>query len=74
MKLDLMDILDMRLEEIYNNLRNNRLSVVELELKKIGIEEDIAVLERYSKHFKAAVESINRVLDKRTGNDNNRED
>jgi hypothetical protein len=74
MKIDLLDILDMRLEEIYNLIRSNCLSVVELELKKIGIEEDISVLERYKKHYEAATRTIDKIMNERVSNDNETEE
>jgi hypothetical protein len=48
----------MKLEETYDYLKANDKSIVELELKKISIEEDIAVLEAYIEHFNKAKQFI----------------
>ncbi len=62
MKFYLIDLLEMKLTNIYDFLKDYNKSIVELELKKIGLEEDISVLEAYVGHFKKAKQIIDKKI------------
>lgn len=63
MEKDLIDILEDKMIKYYETLENDDTSLVQLELKKICVEEDLAVLESYATYYKTILDKIEKILE-----------